>query len=674
MRPATRGMFMRTASASCSLAAKAFALAVLAGFTFSATTADAKPRKRHHVERQKPRKAADNTSESNDDGVRWRYGSAAIMVDANTGKVLYAQNPDALRHPASVTKVMTLYLLFEQLEAGKLKLTSDLEVSSKAASQSPSKLGLKPGSTIEVEDAIKAIVTRSANDVAVVIAENIGGSEANFGRMMTAKARALGMSRTTFVNASGLPNQRQVTTARDLSILGRAIQERFPKKYKYFATRSFYYRGERIGNHNRLLGRVEGVDGIKTGYTRASGFNLLTNVERDGRHLVGVVLGGSSGRSRDNRMAELISDYLPKAYAGGQMVAKITENTSLAAILPEARPKELTEGAPLPLRADRDAIAVDEQTEKVVALLSTPVAPLPRRAPAPPVATPAAYAEPVAPETAPALSATPAVAAIENVAPRAQAEPLVTASIPAPQARSGATASAKPTAQVGSADPIKPTTVQTISVQRPVMTAALTSSLAPPTKELGYVGPTDVSRLMPPATAKAPAAGRGVPATAKAAAAAPPKPATRHVTLPEPTPEELARYEASVWPVFDDEPEDVAQAKPAKPVRTASLAPTPAPRSTPPAPRNTPKPASAHSGWVIQIGAFDAERDARASLDLARAKAKSVLGNADPYTEAVTKGSTQLYRARFAGLDEKTAKKACRLLQRNDFACMTLRN
>ncbi|OYW31365.1 MAG: hypothetical protein B7Z45_10420 [Azorhizobium sp. 12-66-6] len=192
---------------------------------------------------------------------------------------------------------MTLYLLFEQLEAGRLKLDSEMVVSSRAAAQSPSKLNVRAGSTIDVEDAIKAIVTRSANDVAVVIAETVGGTEERFADMMTRKAHALGMSRTNFENANGLPNPRQVTTARDLSILGRAIQERFPREYKYFSTRSFTYKGETIGNHNRLLGRVEGVDGIKTGYTRASGFNLLTSLHRDDRYLIGVVLGGSSGAS-----------------------------------------------------------------------------------------------------------------------------------------------------------------------------------------------------------------------------------------------------------------------------------------------------------------------------------------------------------------------------------------
>ena len=232
---------------------------------------------------------------------RWTRSSysppyAAIVVDANTGQILHANNADSLRHPASLTKIMTLYLLFEQIEAGKLKLDSRLSVSSDAARQSPTKLGLRPGSTIEVEDAIKGLVTRSANDAAVVIAEAIGGDEDRFARMMTRKAQSLGMSRTVYRNASGLPDHEQVTTARDQALLGRAIQDRFPRYYRYFATASSY-RGVAIRNHNHLLGRVEGVDGIKTGYTRDSGFNLVTSVKRDSRHIVAVVLGGASSRA-----------------------------------------------------------------------------------------------------------------------------------------------------------------------------------------------------------------------------------------------------------------------------------------------------------------------------------------------------------------------------------------
>lgn len=238
---------------------------------------------------------------------------AAYVVDANTGRTLYAYNENELRHPASITKVMTLYMLFEQLEKGRFRLDSEITISAHAASMAPSKLGLRPGSTIEVEHAIKAVVTKSANDVAAAIGEAIGGTEERFAVMMTDKAHSLGMSRTHYENASGLPDPEQVTTARDLSILGRAIQERFPRQFGYFATHNFAYRGQVMRNHNHLLGRVEGVDGIKTGYTRASGFNLLTSARSGNRRIVSVVLGGRSGHARDQIMAGLVDKHLENA-------------------------------------------------------------------------------------------------------------------------------------------------------------------------------------------------------------------------------------------------------------------------------------------------------------------------------------------------------------------------
>ncbi len=250
---------------------------------------------------------------------------AAMVVDAKTGRVMHAVNEDALRHPASITKVMTLYLLFEQLERGKMDLDTPLTVSANAARMPPSKLGVRPGSTVTVEEAIKALVTKSANDIACAIGENIAGSEPAFAEMMTRKAHSLGMSRTHYANASGLPDSDQITTARDLTILARAIQDRFPKYYRYFQTRSFAFKGRVIGNHNHLLGRIEGVDGIKTGYTRDSGFNLMTSARTSDRHIVAVVLGGKSGASRDNIMAKLVQANLPVAYAGARTSAPVIE-------------------------------------------------------------------------------------------------------------------------------------------------------------------------------------------------------------------------------------------------------------------------------------------------------------------------------------------------------------
>jgi len=238
---------------------------------------------------------------------------AALVMDHNTGQVLHEVDPDGPRHPASLTKIMTLYLLFEQLENGNLKLETPLPVSPHAAVQAPTKLHLKPGQTIAVEDAIKGLVTKSANDAAAVVAEAIGGTEEEFALRMTRKARALGMSATTYVNASGLPADEQITTARDQIALGRAIQMRFPQYYAYFATPFFTYHGMAMKNHNSLLRTVDGVDGIKTGYTEASGYNLIASVRRNSRQLVCVVLGGTSNAMRDARMRQLIEANISQA-------------------------------------------------------------------------------------------------------------------------------------------------------------------------------------------------------------------------------------------------------------------------------------------------------------------------------------------------------------------------
>ena len=232
--------------------------------------------------------------------------AASFVIDGNSGTVLSKSHADDLRYPASLTKMMTLYLLFDALKSGKLQLDSELVVSERAASQQPSKLDLSAGDTISVSHAIGALVTRSANDVAVAVAENLAGSEEKFARAMTAKAREMGMKRTTFRNASGLPDSGQQTTARDLATLALRLNDDFPEYYPYFKMTYFSYKGERIRNHNGLLFSFEGTDGIKTGYTRDSGFNLVASVRRDGRHVIGVVMGGDTARERNGTMRALL--------------------------------------------------------------------------------------------------------------------------------------------------------------------------------------------------------------------------------------------------------------------------------------------------------------------------------------------------------------------------------
>ena len=340
---------------------------------------------------------------------------AAMVVDANSGRTMYAVAEDEPRHPASITKVMTLYLLFDALERGQVSLDTEFQVSAHAAAQAPSKLGLRPSDTISVEDCIKAVVTKSANDVAVVIAENLGGSESGFAERMTRKARQLGMSGTTYVNASGLPASQQITTARDLTILARAIQDKFPSYYKYFQTRVFYFAGHPIPSHNRLVGRVEGVDGIKTGFTNASGFNLMTNARLDGRHVVGIILGGRSTKSRDDMMAQLIRTNLARASVG-------TENTRYADADDDARTRARPEdvettsatgfeprmaaraGRPLDLGAMRAAVA----TAPDGAGTTTPTRLSSARPPLPPVAV--AYASASESEPLPRIPTPPPMA------------------------------------------------------------------------------------------------------------------------------------------------------------------------------------------------------------------------------------------------------------------------
>lgn len=292
--------------------------------------------------------AAPNSAEAR------RY--ASIVIDAGTGQVLHAANPDRQAYPASMTKMMTLYLLFEAVEEGRYSLNSKLPVSRHAAGMPPSKLGLKAGQTISVEDVIGALVTKSANDAAVVAAEAVAGSETKFAIVATEKARQLGMHRTVFRNASGLPDSRQLSTARDMATLAQALIRQYPQYYHYFSLKSFSYKGRRYSNHNKLLDKYDGVDGLKTGYIRASGFNLAASAVRNGRRIIAVVYGGKSSRSRNAHMVELLDRGFSRIVVARQITpdGPPPEKPSLAlaglqtqvAVLPQ--PKAVVEPAPLP--------------------------------------------------------------------------------------------------------------------------------------------------------------------------------------------------------------------------------------------------------------------------------------------------------------------------------------
>jgi D-alanyl-D-alanine carboxypeptidase len=286
--------------------------------------------------------------------------ASSMVIDANTGAVLNNKEGDAPRFPASLTKMMTLYMTFELIELGRLDYTSKIKMTEEGAAAAPSKLELAPGEEISVRDAIKALVTKSANDVAIALAQHIGGNEANFARLMTQKARAIGMSKTTFRNASGLPDPDQVTTARDMLTLALRLQDDFPQEYELFSTRTFSWAGHTYRNHNTLLGRYKGTDGIKTGYTRASGFNLVASVRRDGKHLVAAVFGGETAASRNARMRSILDASFAKAsHTVSRKPSRFLHAPAPVAAKSPPRPRERVAAAetaaPLPRTASASA-------------------------------------------------------------------------------------------------------------------------------------------------------------------------------------------------------------------------------------------------------------------------------------------------------------------------------
>jgi len=564
---------------------------------------------------------------------------SSIIVDGNSGATLSANNPDASRHPASLTKIMTLYLLFERLEAGKMKLDTEMPVSRHASEQDPTKLDLHPGQTISVEDAIKGLVTRSANDAAVVIAEAIAGDEDDFAKLMTRKARALGMTRTVYRNASGLPNDDQVTTARDQSTLGRAIQDRFPRYYRYFSTAAFNYHGHSIRNHNHLLGNVEGVDGIKTGYTRASGFNLVTSMRRGNRHLVGVVMGGRSGGSRDAIMRNLLAENLEKA-ATKRTVAAITERS----------PADANADV-----AETDAESRPTQTVQVQGAVQVASA-----------ASEPAAAPPARPAAAPSRPSI--IAAAAAAVPPAQAKP-------EPEPLTNGVIQTQPIAAIpGSSEPMKPVRVKTVQIKAGQVKLASAGPTQPA---------TPITNAIPPARAEVPETSSAVVAKAEIGKAeigkteiGKPevvKPETSKVEMPpQPANHGTGNGILGVLPASSLPPSAGSQA-----MAYADPALRAQPQPQPPAVQQNGaiKPVAAHTGWIIQVGALESESEARQRIDEARNQARGLLAKADPFTEpVVAKGDKKLFRARFAGLERDQAEAVCRTLKRSDISCITVRN
>jgi D-alanyl-D-alanine carboxypeptidase len=436
-------------------------------------------------------------------------------------------------------------------------------VSAHAAAQAPSKLGLKPGETIRVETAIRAIVTKSANDVAVIVSEALGGDENNFAKLMTAKARALGMKGTTYRNASGLPEDQQYTTAHDQALLGRAIRDRFPTYYQYFSTRTFEFRGKSVRNHNHLLGNVAGVDGIKTGYIHDSGFNIVTSVRRANRDIVAVVFGGRTANERDARVRSLIEETITIA-AVKRTAPPIVEGVETAEASAKDSAKDGTDGKG------------KEQTASAVA----------------PRVTPTAISAPGSPA-------------------------------------------------VGSTDPIKPNTVKTFTVHPGTMRVASLSPL-----------PSDRGKLSPAPAAAAQASVTNIATVKSEPPALPPPPGAKPGVLG------VLPASKAALAVQVAKTSQVASAGDSVPVPAAAAEPAVKPRN----------------GWMIQVGAFPDEKEAKQRLDAAQSKAKDQLGKADPFTEKIAKGDKALYRARFAGLEKDKAETACKHLKRSEIPCMLVKN
>lgn len=303
---------------------------------------------------------------------------AWILLDADTGQVLGQQNADELTYPASLTKMMTLYLTFEALNQGRVRLDQLFTVSAAAASRAPTKLGLVPGEAVPLRDLVLGLITRSANDAASVIAENMAGSEANFARYMTWKARQLGMQHTWYDNASGLPDPGQRTTARDIARLALALYHDFPREYRYFSIQEFYFRGEEIYSHNHLMEWYPGIDGIKTGYINASGFNIATSAVRNGRRLIGVILGGRSAHSRDLQMASLLDQGFAVLGVGQPaQPAPAQPGPAIAAAAPAAT----APSASYPKASSSTAIPASTQAAQARA--AAPATPVPAAAHAP---------------------------------------------------------------------------------------------------------------------------------------------------------------------------------------------------------------------------------------------------------------------------------------------------
>jgi len=576
---------------------------------------------------------------------------AAMVVDGYTGKMVYGRNVDAPRYPASITKVMTLYIVFEELRAGRLKKTTKMKVSKYASGRPPSKLGLKPGETITVDTAIRALVTKSANDVATVVAEHIGGTQTKFAKRMTRTARAIGMNKTTFRNPHGLPDRRQKTTARDLIKLSMRIQSDFPKLYSYFSVKKFTFRGRTFRNYNKLLGRFKGTTGIKTGYIRASGYNLTAVVKRGNKKVVAVVMGGKTGRSRDAHMRKLITNAFPKVVAySGPPTAPVRLALARPAPVPGPKPavvsakgivigKTTIKPHVLPVGGKTEPAAVAGQRQGVLVMRIAALAPRNREMP---------LAEPV--------SRVYAVARTARV--RTTAPPLRSIDYQRLAGNQNDLGAAATTAYA---------TTQNNQVLSSIAALIANSAISPGTRT------EPVPHLRPAVTTADNPLGslRLASFSADRPQARPAKRVARLILPPSSTVDQ-----PSVKPAAELRPALVA-AKQSTPVRNAPPPPALERQATSAIPvpspvKVTPPPVVLPDGYQIQVGAYVYKQKAEERIDEVRKAARRLLSKTMGIAVPAENDKGTFYRARFAGLAKGHANRTCKALKKRRIACIVL--
>jgi D-alanyl-D-alanine carboxypeptidase len=603
----------------------------------------------------------------------WSDRHSAMILDANTGAILHDENGDELRHPASLTKMMTLYLTFETLETGRLKMSDKISISEAAAAVAPSKLELDPGDEISVSDAVRAVITKSANDIAVALAEKIGGSEANFVSLMNARARDIGMSKTHFENASGLPNDDQVTTARDMITLALHLQDDYPTYYPLFATRTFSYNGSTFRNHNTMLNSFAGVDGVKTGYTRASGFNLVTSVRRSGRHLVGAVFGGASAATRNGEMRVLLTRALTRAStektrkASPMLLAKLkAEPKPAERPASKRRPKvdvaDAAAGAPRPFAPAKsepaNVAAADPDPDPVLReMRNAQATPAPVQVAETPVQIFKVRHVPIVPKARAATPSPDETTDMEDLDRRSD-------DAPAPgRGVEGRTDLGRIAANAEAGAPVKFVDQTPGSAETLVAKAASTTRRpTPPGDQIAMLGASDT---VPPIAPSAPHEMATPVAFAQAnnAVSAAPPPTAKPVATAKP---KLAAPSPQTAPVARGLPPSTLAAQ------ASALRSGPQPRIAKFQAGQVASLQATAGGYEVQIGAYGSISEAQRALSSVQGRTGQLLAGVASVTHPAMKDGRQVFRARFTGFNANRAASTCTELRRQAVDCFVM--